>query len=91
VTNEGEGIAPEEQELIFEKFHRAPTAVQQAIPGTGLGLALVKPLVKHLRGKVTVVSAPKAESTIESGTNKPQAWVTCFTVKLPQFLDGGTV
>lgn len=91
VTNEGEGIPPEEQELIFEKFHRAQTAIQQAIPGTGLGLALVKPLVKHLQGKVTVVSSPKAESAPESGTDKPQGWTTCFTVKLPQFLDDGTV
>ncbi len=92
VTNEGEGIASEEQELIFEKFHRAQTAIQRAIPGTGLGLALVKPLVKHLRGKITVVSSPKPTSAqAESAIDKPQAWITCFTVKLPQFLDGGTV
>ncbi len=96
VTNEGGGIPPEEQELIFEKFHRAQTAVKQAIPGTGLGLALVKPLVKHLRGKITVISSPKsksakAESSLDKPLDKPQGWITCFTVKLPQFLDGGTV
>jgi|GEM_PF-1521665 len=74
IVNEGDGIAPEEQELIFEKFHRTKTAVQKTIAGTGLGLALVKPLVKHLRGKISVSSKPQED--------RP-TWVTCFTVKLP--------
>lgn len=92
VTNEGEGIPPEEQELIFEKFHRAQTAMQQAIPGTGLGLALVKPLVKHLRGKITVVSSPNPKyAGDQSSSSKSPGWLTCFMVKLPQFLDDGTV
>lgn len=92
VTNEGAGIPPEEQDLIFEKFHRAQPAVQQAIPGTGLGLALVKPLVKHLRGKITVASSPNPKLVNAKPTSdKPQSWITCFTVKLPQFLDGGKV
>ena len=92
VTNEGEGIPPEEQELIFEKFHRAQTALQKAIPGTGLGLALVKPLVKHLRGKINVVSSPNPPTARDNSTiDRPQGWITCFTVKLPQFLDGGKV
>jgi signal transduction histidine kinase len=102
VSNEGDGIPPEEQELIFEKFHRAQTATQKAIPGTGLGLALVKPLVKHLRGKITVASYPTdslgSSGIGSSGIKSPptanqyqQKWITCFTVKLPQFLDGGTV
>jgi len=86
VVNEGEGIPPAEQELIFEKFHRAQTSNQKAIPGTGLGLALVKPLVKHLRGKITVVSSQVSSPSYES-----QQWITCFTVRLPQFLDGGKV
>ena len=97
VSNEGDGIPPEEQDLIFEKFHRAQTATQKAIPGTGLGLALVKPLVKHLRGKITVASYP-IDSLDSAGIKSPptendnqQKWITCFTVRLPQFLDGGTV
>jgi signal transduction histidine kinase len=77
IANEGDGIAPEEQDLIFEKFHRTKTAVEKTIAGTGLGLALVKPLVKHLRGKISVSSKPQDD--------RP-TWITCFTVKLPHLL-----
>lgn len=95
ISNLGDGIPPAEQELIFEKFHRAQTAVQKAIPGTGLGLALVKPLVSHLRGKITVASGPSTQLNNQLSNKSPshesQRWITCFTVKLPQFLDGGKV
>jgi signal transduction histidine kinase len=56
ITNYGFGITPEEQDLIFEKFHRGQGVTDRAIPGTGLGLALVKILVEHLHGSITVVS-----------------------------------
>ncbi len=82
IVNEGDGIAPEEQDLIFEKFHRTKTAVKKTIAGTGLGLALVKPLVKHLRGKISVSSKPQDD--------RP-TWVTCFTVKLPHLQVDDTV
>ncbi len=82
IVNKGDGIAPEEQELIFEKFHRTKTAVQKTIAGTGLGLALVKPLVKHLHGKISVSSKPQDD--------RPP-WITCFTVKLPHLRVDDTV
>ncbi len=80
VTNNGSGIPPEEQEAVFEKFHRGKVAIQQAIPGTGLGLALVKALVDRLDGSITLLSTPG-----DSG------WTTCFTLSLPQILDSAKV
>lgn len=56
IANVGPGIAPAEIGHIFEKFRRGRGATQQAIPGTGLGLALVKCLVQHLQGTIEVAS-----------------------------------
>lgn len=58
VTDYGVGIAAEHREHIFEKYYRAPMRENQAIPGTGLGLALVSQIVKAHGGRVDVISAP---------------------------------
>lgn len=79
VQNTGAGIAPEELPHIFDKFRRGQGVTQQAVQGTGLGLALVKRLVEHLGGTIAVSSQP-----LESLT----AWETCFTVVLPQHPEG---
>ncbi len=78
LTNTGGGISPEDLPHIFEKFRRGQGVTQQAIGGTGLGLALVKCLVQHLNGSITVSSQPIKNST---------AWETCFTLTLPQLVD----
>lgn len=78
LTNTGAGISPEDLPHIFEKFRRGQGVTQQAIGGTGLGLALVKCLVQHLNGSITVSSQPIKNST---------AWETCFTLTLPQLVD----
>ena len=75
LKNRGQGIAPDELPLIFEKFKRCQGATQNAIQGTGLGLALVKSLVQHLNGDIT------ASSHAIAGT---QTHETCFTLTLPQ-------
>jgi signal transduction histidine kinase len=82
VCNTGSGISLEEQTHIFEKFWRGSRANQQVIPGTGLGLALVKCLVQHLNGTITVSSCP---------TEEDQFCETCFTITLPQSFDRITV
>jgi signal transduction histidine kinase len=78
VSNYGSGISEEELPHIFEKFRRCQGMTQNAVPGTGLGLALVKSLVQHLNGTIVVSSHPVGSSQFHE---------TCFTVTLPQNLD----
>ncbi len=68
----GKAISEEEQSYIFDKFRRGEGVTQQAISGTGLGLALVKSLVQHLEGEISVSSQGE----------EPLAEV-CFEVSLP--------
>ncbi|MDR9401853.1 MAG: ATP-binding protein, partial [Halothece sp. Uz-M2-17] len=77
VKNIGYGIAPAEQAYIFDRFRRGKGATQKAIPGTGLGLALVKSLVQHLRGKID----------LDSEYNPDGVGETIFHVILPRSLD----
>jgi signal transduction histidine kinase len=78
LSNLGSGIPPEELPYIFEKFRRGQGATQNAVQGTGLGLALVKSLVQHVGGTITVSSDPTDDNSI---------WETCFTLTLPQITD----
>jgi two-component system, OmpR family, phosphate regulon sensor histidine kinase PhoR len=58
VEDEGPGIAPQEQDRIFQRFYQVDRSRSKARPGTGLGLAIVKHLA-HLHGAdVTVRSQP---------------------------------
>lgn len=57
VTDTGIGIAPEEQEAIFEEFHQGVTAAGSK-EGTGLGLAITRRLVHLHGGEIRVESEP---------------------------------
>ena len=69
VKDTGVGIKAEEMEKIFDEFYRVKNEDTVDIPGTGLGLSLVKRLVELHQGLV------EAESTPGSGS--------VFTVKIP--------
>jgi signal transduction histidine kinase len=56
VSDTGIGIAPMDQEKMFDRFFRAEDPLVQETPGTGLGLAIVKSLVKLHGGKIWVES-----------------------------------
>ncbi len=76
ITDQGIGISKQEQQNLFESFYRASNVGN--IPGTGLGLTIVKKCVELQGGKISVASE------IEAGTT--------FTVELPLFaknLTGG--
>lgn len=75
VTNTGRGISEAEATYIFDKFRRGKG---RWIPGTGLGLALVKSLVQHLNGAIALESIPLKDSPLSE---------ICFTLTLPQFSD----
>lgn len=58
VSDTGPGIAPEDQERIFDPYDRGQGASQQAQPGVGLGLPIAKAIVEILGGKLELESAP---------------------------------
>ncbi len=63
VEDNGIGIAPEHQKMIFERFYRIENQVH-TVKGTGLGLHLVKVTIeKHHQGKVFVRSKLNEGST----------------------------
>ena len=55
IGDKGEGILPEEQALIFDKFYRGRNHRYSA-RGTGMGLAIVKAIVEAHGGSITVKS-----------------------------------
>jgi signal transduction histidine kinase len=69
VRDHGMGIPPSEQEKIFEKFYRCGDPLVHNIKGSGLGLSLVRHIVRAHGGDVQV------ESTPEKGSK--------FTIALP--------
>jgi signal transduction histidine kinase/CheY-like chemotaxis protein len=69
VEDTGIGMTPEDKGKVFDEFFRARNELTSGIPGTGLGLSLVKKLTEMHQGKVEVSSELGKGST--------------FTVSLP--------
>jgi len=69
VTDHGIGIPREEQEKIFERFHRVSTGLVHDVKGSGLGLSLVRHIAESHGGTVSV------ESEVGRGST--------FTIHLP--------
>jgi len=72
VTDQGQGIAPEEISKLFKSFQRTSTRPTADEHSTGLGLAICKRIVELHGGEITV------QSVVGSGTT--------FTVRLPDSL-----
>jgi signal transduction histidine kinase len=67
IQDEGCGIPKEELEQIFEPFYRG--ASHPSVPGTGLGLFIVKRAVDLMKGDITI------QSQVDAGT--------CVTIRVP--------
>jgi len=64
VSDNGAGIAPSQQKLLFSKYTQAKDASEKlAILGTGLGLYLVRGIVESHEGRIWVKSAPGQGAT----------------------------
>lgn len=70
ITDQGIGIAQEDQERIFERFYRVDAARSRQTGGTGLGLSIVKHVISNHGGEVSLWSQQGKGST--------------FTVRLPE-------
>lgn len=80
VEDNGIGIDPAHQELIFEKFRQLENPVSGRPGGSGLGLAITRRIVEYHQGRIWVESVPgsgakfsftlkAAEKTAPAGTN----------------------
>jgi signal transduction histidine kinase len=69
VRDTGIGIAPQDQNRIFEQFSQVDTKIQKHVKGTGLGLPLSRSLAELLGGELTV------ESVLDQGS--------VFTLSIP--------
>jgi signal transduction histidine kinase len=63
VTDSGIGIAPPDQERIFEDFRQLDNSPTRAYGGTGLGLSICRRLAQMLDGQISVQSTVGKGST----------------------------
>jgi signal transduction histidine kinase len=75
VVDTGIGIAEKDQAQLFDRFFRSSEATERAIPGTGLGLTIVKAIVERHEGSIEVESAAGRGTTmrVRLPVTKPHA------------------
>ena len=54
IADNGKGIAPESRRKVFGRFFRLGNELEREKPGTGLGLFIVRTVVRKLRGRIRV-------------------------------------
>jgi len=69
VTDQGLGMTQEQQDKVFDRFFRADTSGN--IPGTGLGMTIVKEIVELHGGQVSITSEFGVGTTVI-------LWVPCM-------------
>ena len=66
VHDEGEGINPDEQEKIFEKFVRATRSLTTPVRGSGLGLYICRRYIEAMGGKLWLEQSVPGEGSVFS-------------------------
>lgn len=64
VLDHGVGIAPEDQQRIFDRFVQLDTGTTRSHPGHGLGLSIIKALMDLMQGSINLSSTPGAGTLI---------------------------
>lgn len=65
VGDNGQGIAPAMRKKIFGRFVRLGMELQREKPGTGLGLYIVRSLVRKMRGDIQILNRPEGGTVFE--------------------------
>jgi PAS domain S-box-containing protein len=73
VSDEGRGIAPEDQSRLFGKFQQLDGSNVREVGGTGLGLAICRGLVEEHGGRIAVESQRGAGATFIVSLPVPRA------------------
>lgn len=84
VTDTGIGIAPEDQEKLFEPFSQVDSSTTRKSGGTGLGLSISRALVEMHDGKIGVESEPGNGSTFYFTLPLPRLETTKFLDAAPE-------
>jgi len=64
IADTGIGIPQQDQNSLFTRFFRASNAVDSAIPGSGLGLSIVRTIVTNHHGDVSIESIEGGGTTV---------------------------
>ncbi|MCI8789014.1 MAG: GHKL domain-containing protein, partial [Lachnospiraceae bacterium] len=62
VRNRGKGLAPQEQERIFEPFYRVDKAYSREQGSSGLGLSICRKIIEEHEGLIGVKSKPESQT-----------------------------
>ena len=76
VSDHGPGIAEAERDRIFEPFYRGEQTRAQRVPGTGLGLSLVKNTIERYRGTVKAHNPPGGRRAIHCAFTRSEDRMT---------------
>lgn len=66
VTDDGPGLPPEERERVFDRFYRVEASRSRESGGTGLGLPIVRDLVRAHGGSVQLTDRPDGASGLRA-------------------------
>jgi len=69
ICDDGIGIPINDQEKIFDEFYRASNIKHKGYEGTGLGLSLVKQIIKKHDGSIKVISPSGFQTKDKPGTS----------------------
>jgi signal transduction histidine kinase len=75
VTDDGPGLPEHERELVFDRFYRAEFSRSRDSGGTGLGLPIVRELVRAHRGSVRLHGRPDGNTGLRAVVDLPLAEV----------------
>ncbi len=79
VADDGIGIPPDQQKSILKRFYRGRNAINSQLPGTGLGLMIVKNLIDRDKGSISFTSTEGEGTTFTVGLRSQEMLYSAVT------------
>ena len=67
VDDHGPGVAPDDRERVFQRFHRGHDAQAGTVAGTGIGLTLARAQLERMEGRIHLEDAPGGGARVVIG------------------------